>query len=130
MGVYDSVFVKSKKGEEIELQLKNSEDRCMRVFQIGDPVPWPDGIIVCLEGAVVVSGGVLVAAFAEEDRPFYDKWNGHLDGPVDGWPRLIKPDIQVTLAIDWMIEQKLTTASRADLLADFYDHYCKKIKDK
>lgn len=122
MGVYDSVFVKTKDGKEVELQFKNDSKRSLRIFAIGDMVPWPEGILVCHDGVAVVFGGRLVAAFAKGDDPFIDKWNSRIAFPMEGWPILLHPDVKIQELFMWMEQEKLTSQPWASLVVRYYRH--------
>lgn len=80
MGMFDTVIFENKGGKEIKLQFRNGQ-KVLDEYHIGDDIYIPDSIYFGHEGAFVVFGGKIVAAFDKDDNFLFDKWNNNLDFP-------------------------------------------------
>lgn len=80
MGMFDSVWFKNAKGEDVEIQFKCGE-RYGTTYEIGDNIPLPDGVFFGWEGAFVVSSGKVVAAFESDSDFMFTKWGDQIPYP-------------------------------------------------
>ena len=74
MGMFDVVVFNNNKGNLIRLQFKNGH-KALDEYHIGDDIDIADSIYFCHEGAFVVFGGKIVAAFDKNEQFMFDKWD-------------------------------------------------------
>ncbi len=80
MGMFDVVVFKNNKGNLVQLQFKNGH-KTLDEYHIGDDIPIADSIYFCHEGAFVVFGGKIVAAFDKNEPFLLDKWDSNMKYP-------------------------------------------------
>lgn len=78
--MYDTVWIKDAKGEDVDLQFKCGENICQD-YNVGDAIQLANGIYFCYGGAFVVSESKIVAAFHEESNFMFNKWGGVIQPP-------------------------------------------------
>lgn len=78
--MFDTVWTTNEKGEEVGIQIKIADDFLLN-YNVGDSIDVWDGIFFGWEGCVVIKDKVIVAAFAIEDDPIFNKWGGKMIYP-------------------------------------------------
>ena len=78
--MFDTVVFNNKKGDLIQLQFKNGH-KVLDEYHVGDNIGIADAIYYCHEGAFVVFGGKIVAAFDKNESFMLDKWDNNIKYP-------------------------------------------------
>ena len=81
MGMYDTVWFKNKKGEDVDIQFKTGERLCLE-YEIGDQIPLANGIHFGYEGAFIVMDGKVLTVFDAQEQFMFDKWGGDIKYPL------------------------------------------------